>query len=86
MFCAKIFQEDNPYNVEYLVNENDLDQTHGQEIKMDQMVLNNDVLRVIKMMYDITPDWGNEYFDTVSEFFHPVNLTSEVRDALRITI
>ena len=50
------------------------------------MVLNNDVLRVIKMMYEITPGWGNEYFDTVNEFFHEVNLTSEVRDALRITI
>ena len=77
---------DNPYNIEYLVNENDLDRTHGQEIKLDEMVLNSDVLRVMKMMYEITPDWGNEFFDTVSEFFHSVDLTSEVRDALNISI
>ena len=68
------------------MNENDLDQTHGQEIKMDQMVINNDVLRVMKMIYDITPGWGNDFFETVEEFFHPVNLTSEVRDSLFITI
>jgi len=63
-----------------------LDQTHGIDIKMDQMVINNDVLRVMKMMYTIKADWGNEYFDTVEEFFHPVNLTKEVRNALYITI
>ena len=48
--------------------------------------MNFDVLRVMKMMYEIKEGWGNEYFDTVSEFFHPINLTSEVRDALKITI
>ena len=50
------------------------------------MVTNMDVLRVIRMMYEITPGWGNEYFDTVTEFFHEVNLTSDVRDSLKITI
>lgn len=68
------------------MNENDLDQTHGVDIKMDQMVINNDVLRVMKMMYEITADWGNEYFETVEQFFHPVNMTQEVRDALHISI
>ena len=53
---------------------------------MDTLVTNADIMRAMKMIYDIKPGWGDEYFETVEEFFHPQNLTLAVRNALHITI
>ena len=77
---------DNPYNIEYLMDPNDLDATNGQTVKMDTLVVNADIIRVMKMIYDITPGWGDEYGETVDEYFHPQNLTLSVRSALGIKI
>ena len=52
---------------------------------MDGLVINSDVIRAMKMVYDIQPGWGDECSETVDEFFHPQNLTLSVRSALGIT-
>ena len=55
-------------------------------VKPDDIVTNADVVRLMKMIYDIEGNWGDEHPDTVREFFHEQNLTVSVRDALGITI
>ena len=77
---------DNPYNIEYILNPDELDATNGQTVKMDALVTNADVVRSVKMIHDIKPGWGDEHTETVDEFFHPQNLTLSVRSALGITI
>ena len=63
-----------------------MDQSHGQDIKLDEIAINSDVIRVLKMAYDVTPGWGDEHCETVEEFFHPIDLTAEAREALFITM
>ena len=53
---------------------------------MDSLVVNADVVRAMKMLYDIKPGWGDEFNETVEEFFHPQNLTLTVRAALGIQL
>ena len=65
---------------------NNLDATDGQTVKMDTLVVNADIIRVIKMLYEIKPGWGDEYDKTVDEYFHPQNLTLSVRSALGMNI
>ena len=77
---------DNPYNIECILNPSELDATKGETVKMDTLVVNSDIIRAMKMVYDITPGWGDEYSETVDEYFHPQNLTLSVRTALGITI
>ena len=77
---------DNPHNIEYILNPSELDATKGETVKMDTLVVNSDIIRAMKMVYDITPGWGDEYSETVDEYFHPQNLTLSVRTALGITI
>ena len=70
--------------IQYIFDIDELDQTNGNKIKMDALVINADVVRAMKMIYDINPSqgWGEEYLDTVNDFFHPQNLTPSVRTAL----
>ena len=77
---------DNPWNIECTLDSNDLDATNGQTVKMDTLVVNADIIRVMKMIYDITSGWGDECGETVDEYFHPQNLTLSVRSALGIKI
>ena len=65
---------------------NNLDATDGQTVKMDTLVVNADIIRVIKMLYEIKPGWGDEYDETVDEYFHPQNLTLSARSALGMNI
>jgi len=53
---------------------------------MDTLVINSDIVRLIKMIYDVKAGWGEEFSETVEEFFHPENLTLSVHSALGITI
>ena len=61
---------------------NNLDATAGQTVKMDTLVVNADIIRVIKMLCEIKPGWGDECDETVDECFHAQNLTLSVRSAL----
>ena len=73
---------DNPYNVEFIIDPANLDANNGETAKMDTLVIDSDVVRLLKMIYDIKSRWGDEHFETVEEFFHPENLTFSVRSAL----
>ena len=77
---------DNPYSIEYRLDPDDLDATNGETVKMDTLVINADVVRAMKMLFDIKPGWGDEFSETVEEFFHPQNLTLSVRAALGIKL
>ena len=55
-------------------------------MKMDALVVNSDIVRVIKMLCDVGSGWGDEYPETVKEYFHPQNLTLAVRSLLGIGI
>ena len=80
----KRLNDDNPFNIECIIDRHQLDRTKGTKIKMDTLVVNADVVRAIKLIYDIKPSagWGEEYFDKVCDFFHPQNLTLSVRTEL----
>ena len=84
MFFKRL-NADNPYNVEYVIEPDNLDETKGQAVKMDSLVINTDVVRIIKMLCDVGSGWGDEYPETVDEYFHPQNLTLSVRSSLGIT-
>ena len=86
MLLHKRFTSDNPYNIECILDPNDLDATRGEPVKMDTLVINADIIRVIKMLYEIKPGWGDEHDETVDEHFHPQNLTLSVRSALSMSI
>ena len=77
---------DNPYNIECVVNKDELDATNGQTVKMDTLVVNSDVVRIMKMIFSIKPGWGDEHSETVEDFFHPQNLTLSMRTALGMKI
>lgn len=77
---------DNPYNIEFMIDETKYDVTNGQHVKLDTLIINSDVVRAMKMLYDVEPGWGDEYRETVDEFFHPQNLTLSVRSTLGMTL
>ena len=79
-------EKDNPCNIEYIVDPNNLDATHGELVKMDTLVVNSDIIRAMKMIFNVKPGWGDEHSETADEFFHPQNLTSSVRTALGMKI
>ena len=90
--AIKVFlNQENPYRLNFEVDEtcSNIDNNNGEGmgiVKPDDIVTNADVVRLMKMIYDIEGNWGDEYPDTVREFFHEQNLTVSVRDALGITI
>ena len=73
---------DNPYNIEFIVDEANFDVTNGQPVRLDAIVVDTDIIRVIEMVCDVEAGWGDECRETVDEFFHPQNLTFAVRNAL----
>ena len=75
-------QRDNPYNLEYVLNEATFDQTPSHVIKMDALVINEDVLRTMRMIYSISGKWGNEYCETVHNFFSVANITPTIAGSL----
>ena len=83
---SQLLNADNPYNIEFLVDESNLDVTNGVPIKMDTIVINSDVVRAMKMLYDTEPGWGEEYRETVDEYFHTQNLTNSVRAMLGMNL
>ena len=82
----QLLDADNPYNIKYIIDPDGLDATHGETVKMDTLVINSDIVCLIKMIYDAKAGWGEEFSETVEEFFHPENLTLSVRSVLGITI
>ena len=80
------FTSDNPCNIECILDPNDLDATRGEPVKMDTLVINADIIRVIKMLHEIKPGWGDECDETVDEYFHPQNLTLSAHSALSMSI
>ena len=77
---------ENLYNNEYVVDKTAMDSTHGEIMKMDSLVVSSDIIRAMKMIYNIGAGWGEEYSETVDEFFHPQSLTLSVRNALGMKI
>ena len=73
---------DNPYNNEYVILKKTFDETAEGRVKMDKFVINKDIAKVMKMRYDIADGWANEYFETVEEYFHELNITINVREHL----
>ena len=37
--------------------------------------MNADIVRTLKMIYDVTGNWGDEYRELVEMYFHEQNLT-----------
>ncbi len=75
-------KQENPYNLDFVLNEATYNQTPSGVIKMDAVVVNEDVLRTMRMIYSITGDWGDEYAETVHNFFSTPNLTVSIASAL----
>ncbi len=75
-------KRENHHNIDFVLNEKTFDETHDGVIKMDAVVVNEDVLRTMRMIYSITGDWGDEYAETVHDFFSPPNLTLSIASSL----
>lgn len=82
----KLLNTDNPYNIEFMIDESSFDATNGEPVKLDTLIVNSDVVRAMKMLYDIEPGWGDEFRETVDEYFHSQNLTKSVRSVLGMTL
>ena len=77
---------ENLYNNEYVVDKTAMDSTHGEIMKMDSLVVSSDIIRAMKMIYNIGAGWGEEHSETADEFFHPQSLTLSARNALGMKI
>ena len=78
-------KEDTRSNVRYIIDANLIDLTKGSTIMMDTLVINSDIVRTLQTIYFVKPYWGDEYFCTVRNYFHPINLTLHVRKSLSIS-
>ena len=81
-FTSQFLCNDNKFGIEYAFDPMGLCASNGEILKMDLLVINSDIVRSLKMIYDIKPGWGEEYPETVSDYFHAENLTLPVKCAL----
>ena len=58
------------------------DETAEGPQKLDHYVISKEIVRIMKMRYDISSGFANEYYETVQDYFHEQNITPTVKEGL----